>query len=117
MSGGTFDILIRGCTALTADPANPVIEDAAIGIRGDRLALIGNAEDAQTVAAKRVIDARGHVATPGFVNVHTHAVLSLARGMTEDAGFAPAYTPGVPHAYDIREDEAIALARVTALEA
>jgi 5-methylthioadenosine/S-adenosylhomocysteine deaminase len=37
--------------------------------------------------------------------------------VTEDAGFAPAYTPGVPHAYDIREDEAVALARVTALEA
>jgi 5-methylthioadenosine/S-adenosylhomocysteine deaminase len=112
-----FDILIRGCTALTADPANPVVESAAIGIRGDRLALIESAKDAQTIAAKRVIDARGHVATPGFVNVHTHAVLSLARGVTEDAGFAPAYTPGVPHAYDIREDEAIALARVTALEA
>jgi 5-methylthioadenosine/S-adenosylhomocysteine deaminase len=112
-----FDILIRGCTALTADPANPVVENAAIGIRGDRLALIESAKDAQTIAAKRVIDARGHVATPGFVNVHTHAVLSLARGVTEDAGFAPAYTPGVPHAYDIREDEAIALARVTALEA
>ena len=64
-----------------------------------------------------MIDARGHLATPGFVNVHTHAVLSLARGMTEDMGFAPAYTPGVPHAYDITEDEAIALARVTALEA
>jgi 5-methylthioadenosine/S-adenosylhomocysteine deaminase len=112
-----FDILIRGCTALTADPANPVVENAAIGIRGDRLALIESAKDAQTIAAKRVIDVRGHVATPGFVNVHTHAVLSLTRGVTEDAGFAPAYTPGVPHAYDIREDEAIALARVTALEA
>ena len=38
----------------------------------------------------------------------THAVLSLARGMTEDMGFAPAYTPGVPHAYDVSEDEAVA---------
>ena len=64
-----------------------------------------------------MIDARGHLATPGFVNVHTHAVLSLARGMTEDMGFAPAYTPGVPHAYDITEDEAVALGRLTALEA
>jgi 5-methylthioadenosine/S-adenosylhomocysteine deaminase len=37
--------------------------------------------------------------------------------MTEDMGFAPAYTPGVPHAYDVREDEAVALARLGALEA
>jgi 5-methylthioadenosine/S-adenosylhomocysteine deaminase len=114
---GNFDILIRGCTALTSDPANPAIENAAIGIRGDRLALIAKADETEKLHAKRVIDARGHVATPGFVNVHTHAVLCLARGVTEDAGFAPAYTPGVPHAYDIREDEAVALARVTALEA
>jgi 5-methylthioadenosine/S-adenosylhomocysteine deaminase len=37
--------------------------------------------------------------------------------MTEDMGFAPAYTPGVPHPPDVREDEAVALARLTALEA
>jgi 5-methylthioadenosine/S-adenosylhomocysteine deaminase len=112
----SFDILIHGCTALTADPKKPVIEDAVIGISGDRLALLASKAETQDLHGKRVIHARGHVATPGFVNVHTHAVLSLARGMTEDAGFAPAYTPGVPHSYDIREDEAIALARVTALE-
>src|SRR5437667_2874153 len=111
-----LDLLIRGCIALTSDPAMPVIDGAAIGIRGDRLVLIGRAADAEGIAARRLIDARGHLATPGFVNVHTHAVLSLARGMTEDMGFAPAYTPGVPHAYDITEDEAIALGRVTALE-
>ena len=113
----SFDILIRGCTALTSDPAQPVIEDAAIGIRADRLACIAKSSEGKELRGNRVIDATGHVATPGFVNVHTHAVLSLARGMTEDAGFAPAYTAGVPHAYDIREDEAVALARVTALEA
>jgi 5-methylthioadenosine/S-adenosylhomocysteine deaminase len=112
-----LDLVIRGCTALTSDPAMPVIDDAVIGIRGDRLAWIGDAADPGAPEARRVIEARGHLATPGFVNVHTHAVLSLARGMTEDMGFAPAYTPGVPHAYDITEDEAIALGRLTALEA
>ena len=110
-----LDILIRGATALTSDPAMPIIEDAAIAIRGNRLAFVGKAKEGMT--ARRVIDARGYLATPGFVNVHTHAVLSLARGMTEDMGFAPAYTPGVPHAYDVTEEEAVALGRLTALEA
>jgi 5-methylthioadenosine/S-adenosylhomocysteine deaminase len=113
----TLDLLIKGCAALTSDPARPVIDEAAIGVRGDRLVWIGEAADAKALEARRIIDARGHLATPGFVNVHTHAVLSLARGMTEDMGFAPAYTPGVPHAYDVTEDEAIALGRLTALEA
>ena len=121
MTGPTtapLDILIRGATALTSDPAHPVIDDAVIGIRGDRLALVAAADAVQPLpAARRVIDAASHLATPGFVNVHTHAVLSFARGMTEDLGFAPAYTPGVPHAPDVTEDEAVALARLTALEA
>lgn len=113
-----IDILIRGSTVLTGEPGARAIEDAVIGVKGDRLALIAKAAELTALPpARRVIDARGHLATPGFVNVHTHAVLSLARGMTEDMGWAPAYTPGVPHAYDIREDEAVALARVTALEA
>jgi 5-methylthioadenosine/S-adenosylhomocysteine deaminase len=113
---GPLDLLIRHATALTSDPAMPMIADAAIGILGDRLVLVGPSSAASGMDARRVIDARGHLATPGFVNVHTHAVLSLARGMTEDLGFAPAYTPGVPHAYDITEDEAAALARLAALD-
>jgi 5-methylthioadenosine/S-adenosylhomocysteine deaminase len=113
----SFDILIRNCTALTGEPGQDAIENAVIGIHGDRLALVARAEETGALDAHRVIDADGHLATPGFINVHTHAVLSFARGMTEDAGFAPAYTPGVPHAYDVREDEAVALARLGALEA
>src|SRR5262249_32791497 len=92
-------------------------EDAAIGIAADRLAFVGSAAGAERFSARRTIDARGHVATPGFVNVHTHAVLAMARGMTEDMGVAPAYTPGLPHADDVAQDQAIALARLGALEA
>ena len=55
--------------------------------------------------------------TPGFVNVRTDAVLSMVRGVAEDMGFAPAYTPGVPHGHDVTPDEAVALAQLGALEA
>ena len=51
------------------------------------------------------------------MNVHTHALLCVLRGVSEDMGFAPAYTRGVPHGHDIRPDEAVALARLGALEA
>jgi 5-methylthioadenosine/S-adenosylhomocysteine deaminase len=54
---------------------------------------------------------------PGLVNVHTHAILSMVRGVAEDLGFAPAYTPGIPHGHDVTPDEAVALARLGALEA
>ena len=59
----------------------------------------------------------GRVITPGLVNVHTHANLSMVRGVAEDLGFAPAYTPGIPQGHMVREDEAYAIARLGALEA
>jgi 5-methylthioadenosine/S-adenosylhomocysteine deaminase len=111
----SFDILLRGCTIIPGGASDAVIRDGAIGIRADRLAYVGS--DAPTLEGRRVIAAEDTVAFPGFVNVHTHAVLTHSRGMTEDLGFAPAYTPGVPHAYDLRPDEAVALARLGALEA
>jgi 5-methylthioadenosine/S-adenosylhomocysteine deaminase len=113
-----YDLLIRGATAITGEPGAAAIEDAVVGVRGDRIALMaGGGEIKEPLRALRTVDASGHLLIPGFVNVHTHAVLALARGMTEDMGWAPAYTPGIPHAYDVQEDEAVALGRVTALEA
>lgn len=117
-SDPSLDLLITGARVLTAEPAIPYLEDGVIGITGGKITLVAPASsETKELTAKRRLDATGHIVTPGFVNVHTHAVLSLARGMSEDMGFAPAYTPGVPHVPDIREDEAVALARLTALEA
>lgn len=114
----TYDLVLRGATVLTADPAHPSIEDAVIGIRHDRIALLGRATDAPPkVVATRAIALPGRVVTPGFVNTHTHTILTMARGMAEDMGFAPAYTRGVPRGSDVGPDEARALARLGALEA
>jgi 5-methylthioadenosine/S-adenosylhomocysteine deaminase len=113
-----LDLLLHGGIALTSDPARPIVEDAVIGIRGRRLALVTSApEAAPGLTARRRVNCAGRVITPGFVNVHTHAILTMARGMAEDMGFAPAYTPGVPRGSDVSPDEARALGRLGALEA
>ena len=113
-----LDLLVTGATALTCDPADRVIDDAAIGIAGGRLAYVGprGGLPAGTTAA-RTLALPGRVITPGFVNVHTHAILSMVRGVAEDLGFAPAYTPGIPHGHDVTPDEAVALSRLGATEA
>ncbi|MCC5999664.1 MAG: amidohydrolase family protein [Pararhodobacter sp.] len=116
MNDPKYDLLIEGATVLTGDPAQPVLAPGRIGVRGDRLALVGPAIGPAPAAAE-VIRAEGHVVTPGFVNVHTHAILTMVRGVAEDMGFAPAYTPGVPHGHEVTEGEAVALARLGALEA
>ena len=38
-------------------------------------------------AATRILDCTGKVAMPGFINMHTHAAMSLMRGMEEDVIF------------------------------
>jgi 5-methylthioadenosine/S-adenosylhomocysteine deaminase len=113
-----YDLLITGATVLTADPARPIVHDATIAISGNRLAFVGRAADLPAEAtARETRRLDGRVIVPGYVNVHTHAILSMVRGVAEDLGFAPAYTPGIPHGHDVRPDEAIALARLGAMEA
>ena len=56
---------------------NPWIR-ADIGIREGRIAAVGKLEGR---AAKRVIDARDRVVSPGFIDVHSHA----AEGLTREA--------------------------------
>lgn len=53
-------------------------------------ALISRIEPAGTIAADRgtdIMDCNGKVAMPGFVNMHTHAAMSLMRGIGEDMIF------------------------------
>src|SRR5258707_6140913 len=113
-----FDLLLLDATVVTMDPAQPLLRDAAIGICGNRLAYVGRAADLPSPAHARITRRlAGRVIVPGYVNVHTHAILTMVRGVAEDLGFAPAYTPGIPHGHDVRPDEAVALARLGALEA
>jgi len=112
-----FDLLVEGCTLLPAAFEAP-ITDAAIGVTAGRFAFVGPARDLPPGSTAAVqLRAPGHLAIPGLVNVHTHTILSMVRGVAEDMGFAPAYTPGVPQGHMVREEEAVALARLGALEA
>lgn len=111
------DLVLHGARAVTVDPALGEIADAVIVVRDGRFVAVGPRVAGEALpAARRTIDLSGHVVTPGFVNVHTHTILTMVRGVAEDMGFAPAYTPGVPHGHEVTEDEAIALARLGAAE-
>lgn len=50
-----------------------------IYIEGNRIAEIGKKREADLV-----IDGRGKLALPGFVNLHTHAAMTLFRGWADD---------------------------------
>ncbi|MFG1465017.1 amidohydrolase family protein [Xanthobacter sp. DSM 24535] len=113
-----YDLLITGATVLTGDAAGTTFENGLIAIADGRFARIEAASpDRAPPPAARTIALPGRVITPGLVNVHTHANLSMVRGVAEDLGFAPAYTPGIPQGHMVTPDEAYAITRLGALEA
>lgn len=63
---GAPDLVIRGGTVVDGTGAPP--READVVISGDRIAAVGRHDG----AAGEVIDAKGMLVTPGFVDVHTH---------------------------------------------
>jgi len=69
----TLDILIKGGRVIDGSGADEVQAD--IGIRGDRIVLVGNAGSR---SASRTINASGLVVAPGFIDPHTHTAEDLS---------------------------------------
>jgi N-acyl-D-amino-acid deacylase len=68
-----YDILIRNGEILDGS-GNPS-QHIDIGIKGDRIVFLGNAGDRK---ARQVIEARGLVVAPGFIDPHTHTLEDLS---------------------------------------
>lgn len=70
----TVDLLIRNGTVFTGEDSPP--QQLDIGIRGDTIAFVGQAEKFQ-VQARETIDAQGMWVAPGFMDPHTHSYADL----------------------------------------
>jgi 5-methylthioadenosine/S-adenosylhomocysteine deaminase len=84
MTDAQVDILIRNGIVLTMDPDQSVIPDGAVAIQGDHIAAVGGPATVGTCGARKVIDAGGGIIMPGLVNTHTHASMTLFRGLADD---------------------------------
>ncbi len=77
------DLVIENATILTMDPDNRVMENGFLAVRGDTICELGAGTSTPSEATER-IDARGGLALPGLVNAHTHAAMTLFRGLADD---------------------------------
>ncbi len=73
-----MSILFEHVTAVTMDAAEMVRKNAFVAVEGAKIASVGAERPAGTF--ERVVDGRGKVLMPGFVNAHTHVPMTLMRG-------------------------------------
>lgn len=111
-----IDWLLSGVTVLTGEPNQPIIRNGFIGVRADRIVWLSSLPPTNS-KVNHELNLPDHWVTPGFVNPHMHAILSMVRGVAADLGFAPSYTPGIPKGTQVNPEQARALARLGAVEA
>lgn len=80
-----LDLVISGGSVVTMNKSYQVIEDGFIGIKGERIVVVGARKDLESkYKTKQVIDAHGKAVLPGLVNTHTHIPMVLFRGIADD---------------------------------
>ena len=79
------DTLIHASWVIPVEPANVVLENHSIAIQdGHILAILPSDEAKRQYLAEHEIDRQNHVLIPGMINTHTHAAMSLMRGLADD---------------------------------
>ncbi|RJQ40839.1 MAG: amidohydrolase [Nitrospiraceae bacterium] len=80
-------LIIKNTTIIPMTGNNHLIMDGEIGIEGNKISFAGargSVPEGWVNGNTEVIDARGMVAMPGFINCHTHAAMTLLRSYADD---------------------------------
>ena len=79
------DLIITARYVVTMDAARRVIENGAVAIVKDRIVAVGPAADINRQFQPKLRMARpDSILTPGLINTHTHAPMTLFRGIADD---------------------------------
>jgi 5-methylthioadenosine/S-adenosylhomocysteine deaminase len=77
------DILIKNCLILPMD-GRGIMQNGLIATKDTEITYAGPNAKAPKVRAENTVDATGMLASPGFINCHTHLPMTLLRGLAED---------------------------------
>ena len=84
MAGKDYDLIIRNATIYTMDVDQRVLNRGSVAVKGDRIALIDQADLSGSNQAGQVIDAEGMILFPGFIDTHIHIFQSFLKGLGAD---------------------------------
>ncbi|MCF5667889.1 TRZ/ATZ family hydrolase [Pseudomonas marginalis] len=79
-----LDVLLLPTWLVPVEPAGVVLKEHGLGIRDGRIAFIGPRAAALKLAAHEVRELPGMLLSPGLINAHGHAAMSLFRGLADD---------------------------------
>ena len=79
------DLLIHARWILPVEPADCVLDEHSLAVVDGRIqAILPSAQARQAVQAAREVELPGQALIPGLVNAHTHAPMTLMRGLADD---------------------------------
>ena len=85
LAAESADWIWTGRYVVTMDPQRRVIDNGAIAIRGERILAAGpKSEIEQRYQARQRLDRPDAILAPGLIDTHTHAAMSLFRGIADD---------------------------------
>ena len=85
LAGAPADWIWSARWVITEDAQHRVIENGAVAVTGARIVGVGTrAEIDAKFQAKHRLDRPDAILAPGLINTHTHAAMSLFRGIADD---------------------------------
>ena len=79
-----LDLLLLPSWLVPVEPAGVVFKEHGLGVRDGNIVFIGPRAEALKLAAREVRELPGMLLTPGLVNAHGHAAMTLFRGLADD---------------------------------
>ncbi|MCB0191166.1 MAG: amidohydrolase family protein [Anaerolineae bacterium] len=85
MSKQSVDILLTNGWLVTMDSQMNIYPDGAIAVKDDLIEAVGPSSEIEAAyKAKTVINCKNCIISPGLINAHTHAPMTLLRGLADD---------------------------------
>ena len=79
-----LDLLLLPTWLVPVEPAGVVLKEHGLGIRDGRIVFIGPRSEALKLVAGEIRELPGMLLSPGLVNAHGHAAMTLFRGLADD---------------------------------